>query len=227
VLVLGGGLFMVGAASAPVGGFSADVEVHLRFVAEHRPRWLWNAAGQGLGCLVALFGYVLLSGLLRDLGDRVLSRLALAGMGIGSVLFVLSMAFRFTVSDVSAQSFAATGVVPVGYVALQRWSSALFVLYMELAYLALAAYGAALLAAAGIPRWAGWTSLISGAGSAVLFLVPPAQPVVGFPFIPHLVPIAIGVALLRSASSSPPPGGCWCGAWGRGLPSAAPGEAQP
>src|SRR5262245_42934624 len=73
-------------------------------------------------------------------------------------------------------------------------SVALFAIYMVLAYLAIAAYGKALLATGLAPRWVARTLLIFGLLGAVGFVA--RIPVFNPPLMIHLVTGIVGVVLL-------------------------------
>ena len=86
------------------------------------------------------------------------------------------------------------GVVPLWFEPLQAWSGALFAIYMVLAYLAISAYGKALLAADVAPRWVARTHVIFGLLGAMGFLA--RVPMFNPPLMIHLVPGILGVVLL-------------------------------
>lgn len=83
---------------------------------------------------------------------------------------------------------AQTGVPPPWYEPWYRWSGLLFGIYHVLAYLALVAYGAAVLKTALLARWVGWICIIF----ALVFL-----PFFGAPLAIHVVPWLLGVLLLQ------------------------------
>ena len=72
--------------------------------------------------------------------------------------------------DISRQGDRVLGHRPLWFEPLRAWSGALFAIYMVLAYLAISAYGKALLATDLAPRWVAWTHLIFGLLGAVGFV---------------------------------------------------------
>ena len=201
LLLAGGALFIVGASFPPPSVFSSDVIEHLTTVGGHRARWLANAAGMGLGSIVALFGLVLLTERLREKGDRGLSTLAMAAMGFGTVVWIVSLAFRFSLSDWAAHELAATGVVPIGYAAWWRWAGVLSGVYLVLGWLAVAAWGAAFLRTGLVPRWLGLGSLITGGAGTLAVSVALALGGPSPPFLLYLMPLVTGIIMMRHPPS--------------------------
>jgi hypothetical protein len=82
------------------------------------------------------------------------------------------------------------------------WSNALFAVYMVLAYLAIAAYGRALLDTALVAPWLAKTHVIFGLAGAVGFAV--RIPVFDPPLMIHLVPGILGIVLLVKGQRAKP-----------------------
>jgi hypothetical protein len=197
ILLVGGWVtFWAGAVNPAAWRFftSASLLEFLEVVAAHQAAWLWIAGSFALGVLLTLAGLVVLGVALRAAGDRVWSELGQSAFLFGSVLWLASLAFRATATVAAAQETASTGVVPPWFEPMRAWSGALFAVYMVLAYLAIAAYGKALLATGLAPRWVAWTHLIFGLLGAVGFVA--RAPVFNPPLMIHLVPGILGVVLL-------------------------------
>jgi hypothetical protein len=80
------------------------------------------------------------------------------------------------------------------------WATALFATYMPLAYLAIAAYGKALLVTGLVSRGVAWSHIIFGVLGAVGFVA--RVQVFNPPLMIHLVPGILGVLLLVRRSQS-------------------------
>jgi hypothetical protein len=134
-------------------------------------------------------GLALLESLLRDAGERVLSRLGLIGFLIGAVLLVVAEAFLI----------AGRGVV-----------DPLVRVYVVLAFLSVSAYGVALLRTRLLPTWVGWTTIAWNLGWFVALLAinvwnDPGNwddPGYYYPVLHHIAPLLIGIELIRHRSDA-------------------------
>jgi len=158
-----------------------------------RPRlWRWATILFISGVVVTILGLAMFTSLLRDAGDRAFSLLGLVAFAFGSVLWVISLAFRLSIDPWAAQETAKTAVIPEFYVPLTRWTGVLFVIYTVLAFSALAAYGGAVLSTGVLPHWVGWLAIAYGlAGLGLLGVTSDA-----LPFLHYLMPLLIGILLL-------------------------------
>jgi hypothetical protein len=95
----------------------------------------------------------------------------------------------------AAQELARTGVMPDYYVPLTMWNQALFVIYTLLAYCALVAYGGAMLSTRVLPKFMGWLAIVYGLAVLGLMGVTGDIP----PFLYYLLPMVMGILLLRRA----------------------------
>jgi hypothetical protein len=197
ILLAGGWVtFWAGAVNPAAARFFLPLSVRqqLEAIAAHRQAWLAIAGCFAVGVLLTLAGFVVLGVALREAGDRVWSALGQAAFAFGAVLWLASIAFRATAAVTAAQETAATGTIPIWFEPMRSWAGALFAIYMVLAYLALAAFGRALLATSLAPRWLALTHVIFGLVGAAGFLarVPAFVP----PLMIHLVPGILGLNLL-------------------------------
>jgi hypothetical protein len=174
--------------------FPITVRDYLELVAANQGIWLWIAASFALGVLMTLAGLVVLGAALRAAGDRIWSELGQAAFLFGSVLWLASIAFRATATISAAKETAASGVVPPWFEPMRAWAGAIFAIYMVLAYLAIAAYGKALLATGLSPRWVARTHTIFGLLGAVGFVA--GLPLFAPPLMIHLAPGILGVVML-------------------------------
>jgi hypothetical protein len=188
--------FWAGAVNPAAARFFLPMPVRqqLDAIAAHREAWLAIAACFAVGVLLTLAGFVVLRVALRQAGDDVWSALGQAAFAFGAVLWLVSIAFRATVTVAAAKETAATGTIPAWFEPMRSWAGVLFAVYMVLAYLAIAAFGRALLATSLAPRWLGRTHVVFGLVGAAGFLarVPAFIP----PLMVHLVPGILGLNLL-------------------------------
>jgi hypothetical protein len=159
----------------------------------------WSMSLFICGVIVTALGFALLTRLLWDSGEHSFSSLALIASWFGTVLVVIFLAFRLGVDPLAAQETARTGAVPAYYEPLQRWGTTLFQVYTVCASSALALYGGALLVARLLPRWLSWTAIIYGLLVLALFAYAHDLP----PFLHYLLPIVVGILLLRRRDQVP------------------------
>jgi hypothetical protein len=124
--------------------------------------------------LVNVLGLVLLEGLLRAAGDSIISRLALGTYLISAVVVI---------------------VAEMTYLHHREWVYPQIVLHVVLAFLAQAAFGAALLRTGLVESWAGWVTIVwNVAWLVVLAIASPRN--MYFPALHHVAPLIIGMTLL-------------------------------
>ena len=125
--------------------------------------------------LVATLGLVLLERLLEDAGDRLLPPLAMTIFLIAAVLVLTAETF-----SLHEQAYI---YVPI-------------VAFVILAFIGQALFGIAILRTGFLPAWVGWATVI---WSLVwLVLLPLARPQdMYYPWLHYVVPLIIGIALLR------------------------------
>jgi hypothetical protein len=196
LLVAGWLTFWAGAFTPPYRWwFGIPVRTFLELVAAHRNSWLFIAAAFALGVLLTMAGLVVLGSVFRAAGAQVWSDLGLAAFSLGSALWLASLTFRATATITAARETVASGVVPPWFEPMRAWSGVMFALYMVLAYLAIAAYGRALLQGQLAPRWLGKFHVVFGLAGAIGFLV--RLPVFNPPLLIHLPLGLLGAVLLR------------------------------
>ena len=204
-LILGCVLFLAGTplpVTDSTGTFIYGLppQQYLGVVFIHPTLWWWANVLFLSGTLVTLLGLAQLTTLLRGAGDRAFSSLGLIVLVVGAVLWVMVLAFRLSIDFWAAQETARTGVMPGFYVPLTQWTGALFVLYTILTFLAASAYGGALISTRMLPRWLGWTTIVYSLAGLGLFVALRDMP----PLFHYLLPIVLGILLLRRRSQLPP-----------------------
>ena len=208
VLILGGVLFIgianITLAIGPPTGLTdskgtaiylLSPQAALDVVLHHQALWWWTNAFFMVGTLVTLLGLALLTTLLREAGDRIFSPLGLILFVLAATLWLIQRAVPLSIDPWAAQELARTGVMPDYYVPLTLWTQALFVIYTMLAYCALAAYGGAMLSTHVLPKFMGWLAIVYGlAGLGLLGFTGDVPP-----FLYYLLPMVMGILLLRRA----------------------------
>lgn len=201
-----GWLLVAGSIVAEIGAFSpmlmmpredfASNEALLRFVAGHELSVVVRDGGFLGGAILTVFGFAALTATFRSAGERLLSELALVSYILGSVFWVMNLAFRVPATLVAARETVTTSVVPAYFDAapLAGFFSVLFAVYWVLAYFAIALYGVAVIRTQVLPVWLGWFVILgafffafSGLGGGTL------------PLFIHVIPFVMGVVLFRRA----------------------------
>jgi hypothetical protein len=122
-------------------------------------------------------GFAVLEGLLRDVGERVLSRLAWTAVVIAAVLAVVQ------------ESLLLDG---------RQYVDPIDRVYVVLAFLSQAAFGGALLRAHLLPTWVGWMTVAWNVGLlAVLVAVSVGNRPDYYPVLHQFAPLLIGIELIR------------------------------
>ncbi len=182
LMIVGAVIFWVGATTFP--GMS------LEKIVANRAAHLWTSSTFLLAAFITLAGLALLTLALREAGDRFLSVLGLLAFTFGAVFWTIHLAFRLTVMLAAAQELSRTAVPPPWFQPWTDWAGLLFGIYSVLAYLALVAYGGALLKTGLLARWVGWTCVVFGLLAAPFF---------GPPLVIHIAPWFVGILLVRQA----------------------------
>jgi hypothetical protein len=174
-----GGLLLASCALVFVGVmmFTFRVFLHARFGA--RPGYYqWERGFIVSGFIALALGLAALSSLLRQAGDLVFSDVGLTAFVIAAVVL--------TVAEVAWLTAAG---LPDGL------TGALVRIFVVLAFLSQAAYGAALLQTGLLPAWLGWITVIWNIGWLVVLLgaKDPYYPVLHFQ-----LPMLAGILLLVS-----------------------------
>jgi hypothetical protein len=203
-LILGAVLFLIGAVmplTDAKGNFiySLPPQQWLRVIFDHPFLWQWANMLFISGVVVTVLGFVMLTSLLRDAGDRAFSLLGLIAFVFGAVLWVLIVAFRMSVDPWAAQEMIRTAMLPDFYVPLILWIHTLGVIYTVLVFLALGAYGGAVLSTRTLPRWIGWFAIVYSLAGLGLYAYSHDVP----PLLHYLLPIVIGILLLLQRSQLP------------------------
>ena len=132
--------------------------------------------------ITTALGLALLEGLLRDVGERVLSRLGSFGFALAAALIVMAEA---TLID--------DGV----------YFASLVRIYVTLAFLAQAAFGGALLRARLLSNWVAWATIAWNlVWLAFLLAIDLGGGPGYYPVLHYIMPLLIGIGLFRQGSRS-------------------------
>lgn len=134
----------------------------------------WERGFVILAVLATVLGLALLEEILHNAGDFVFSRLGLVTYLFGAVVVV---------------------VAETAYLSKSEWVYPQIVVYVVLAFVAQAAFGAALLRSGIVAGWVGWATIIWNlAWLLVMLIVRPRD--IYYPVLHHVAPLIIGIALL-------------------------------
>ncbi len=192
VLAIGAMLFLIGAANPVlIRAWTSPRELYLQIVAGHPTAWRVTNVLFLAGTVLTAAGMVELpmaAGIDAD-GARVLTSIAGFVVAIGSVLWIVSLIGRLTVTTNVASAFVA-GTGDATPVPVERLMGGLFGAFILLAGLGLGALGVGFLVASVLPA-IGWVcvafSVIITGGYLVFGDVPP--------FVVYLATGLLGIAL--------------------------------
>ena len=193
---------LIGSIADPSGRsiVSLTDEARLPLIAANTQRWELGWLFGIAGIIVTTLGLVLLEALLRAGGDRILARLAVTTFVFGAVLTVAARALEVSVTLWAAGQ--TTGApVPALLAPTGDWANAMTAIYTALAFASIAMFGASILVTGLITRWIGWAAVAWGIGWGLLFVL--AWLSAGgfdYPVLHHVIPLVIGVALLRKSA---------------------------
>ena len=173
------------AGSFLVLGFAANLAGVLMFfirggtsggVTPSHAHLVWERSFLMAAVVLTAIGLVLLEGHLQNTDGRVLARAGATAYLFGGILVVAAEALNLNPG---------------------QNTYALIVIYVVLALLAQAAIGSALLQSGLLPTWIGWVTILWNI--AWLVVLPVTSPRdIYYPILHHLMPLLIGIALLRS-----------------------------
>jgi len=137
---------------------------------------VWERSFLMAAVVLTAIGLVLLEGHLQNTDGRVLARAGATAYLFGGILVVAAEALNLNPG---------------------QNTYALIVIYVVLALLAQATMGGSLLQAGLLPAWIGWVTILWNI--AWLVVLPVTSPRdIYYPGLHHLMPLLIGIALLRS-----------------------------
>jgi hypothetical protein len=199
VLVAGLVTFMVGAVRWRLG-YDRPYAESLPLVHRDVGRRRWIHVWMLVAAFVTPAGLAGLATLPEAPLGRGLAAMAAAVYTIGSVAWLVSLAFRLTVVPWAAERTVETGSVPDTFAPFDSWAGALFSVQMLASYAAFVLLGATVLAGDLGPVWSGWL----GVGWGALFVAGFVATGSGGPFSPpfwaHAYTGLVGVVLLATSA---------------------------
>jgi hypothetical protein len=173
--VVCGWLLILSAVIFVPGGLLFTGRAILKWSASQSQRYLYWERGLVMAAsLVAALGFVLLAGLLRDAGDKILAPIGLTVFLIGTVLVLAAEALGLD---------------------RQEMIYAPIIVSVVLAFVGQAAFGAALLLTGFLPGWVGWTTIIWNLAWLVILPIARQQDMY-YPWLHYIAPLIIGIMLL-------------------------------
>jgi hypothetical protein len=135
---------------------------------------LWERGWVIAAALVNLLGFAMLANLLQNAGDAIIAQSTLTVYVVATaVLLAAEGAFLYD----------------------RRWIWPQIVLYVVLAFLVQAGFGASLLRTGLVPIWVAWATILWNLGWLMAFaIIRPEE--IYYPALHHVAPVLIGVALL-------------------------------
>lgn len=164
----------------------------LLIIAKHTEEYRWGFRIILIGWIVAALGYVMLTALLRDAGDLMISALASVLFLMGIVSAIAFWALSVTVTLLAAEETARTTIVPEYYKVLEMSAESLLGVYQLLGLLATAGFGGALLQTGLLPGWVGWVTV----GWGLLWAGVHLRSDETIPLLPMVMQLVIGIFLL-------------------------------
>ncbi len=135
---------------------------------------LWERVFVVVALLINTMGFVLLAGMLREAGDKILAPLALVIYLLGTAVLIIA---------------------ETTFIHTRAWVYPQIVFFVVVAFLAQAAFGVALLRTGLVAGWAAWATIIWNL--FWLVALPIASPRdIYYPVLHYVAPLIIGIALL-------------------------------
>lgn len=187
LLVAGSAVVWMGAATWPGG--------ELGKIAANRSGHMFTTGTFLAGALATLAGFVILRGVMHERGERTLADLGVCALVVGAACWSAHLAFRATVVLAVATP---GGAPPDWYLPLRMWSGGMYAIYMTLAYLATAAFGAAMLKTGLAGRRCGRAFVILGLAAAAGFVAQTGA--FNPPLLAQFLPYVMGIVLLRHSA---------------------------
>jgi hypothetical protein len=162
-LVVATAIVLVAPQGATYGiAVTASPPENLRAIADLGNTWLQAMGLLTTAIILEAIGLSVLTGALFGAGSGRLAPAALVTFLMAAVLFVVWLVLEASATVWAAQTVKSTGSAPVAFEAFDRAEGVLFVLFMALAYGAIALFGLSILRVGQVGHWAGWVSLVLG-----------------------------------------------------------------
>lgn len=174
---LAASLLILGFVVFTIGGVLFAGRAFLNWQIENADAYLtWERSLVIIGVLLNVVGLALLEEMLRAAGDSFLARAGMVTYFFGAVIVV------------SAET---------AYLGKRDWIYPQIVFYVIVAFVAQAAFGAALLQTGLVAGWVGWATILWNMTWLLIMLTVRPRDIY-FPVLHHVAPLLIGIALLNT-----------------------------
>jgi hypothetical protein len=174
--------------------WAAERDRKIEHIAEHPREWIWMGIAWVLMLAVMTTGMSVFSVLLGQRGESTLAAVGLGSFVLGAVSFLVATFIQVGPSGVAARVRSESGATPGWLEPLwiaASWAEMSYIMLTSLAYLV---WGVGMVNIGFPATWAGWASMAVGGLSVVGLMTAPSR--VGFPQLPLVVPIVLGIALV-------------------------------
>ena len=147
------------------------------------------------GVAISIAGLGALARLLADSGELVYGTVGFVLFAVGGIVWLVAVAWRLTVLVVASRRAEQTGVVPGDIEGWSEWFGVLHTVHLLSAYVSWTFLGSAVVSSGLVPEWLGWLGVglgVSGVAGYIALKGGPFAP----PFLAHLYPFVLGIALL-------------------------------
>jgi hypothetical protein len=181
------------------GGYNGDFwaaerERKIEHIVEHLREWTWMGVAWVLMLAAMTTGLSAFTVLLGQAGEPLVAAIALGCFLLGAFSFLVATLVHVGPSGVAARIRGETGTTP-GWLepmwTVASWAETSYITLTSIAYVA---WGVSVVTSGFPATWAGWASMAVGGLSAIGLVIAPSR--IGFPQLPLLVPIVLGIALV-------------------------------
>ena len=197
LLIAGFVVFLLGAALWKAD-YQRPLPEALPAIAQSPRRWRWIHTWMIAGVAITIAGLGALAQLLADSGELIYGTVGFVLFAVGGILWLVAVAWRLTVLVLASRETEQTGSVPGGIQGWSEWFGALHSIHLLTAYVSWTLLGSGVVSSEIVPQWLGWLGVglgVTGAAGYTAFKGGPFAP----PFLAHLYPFILGIALLVSA----------------------------
>ena len=197
-LLIGGfAVFLVGPALWKQD-YQKPLPEALLAIAQSTRRWRWINSWMIVGVAITIAGLAALARLLADSGDIVYGTVRFALFAVGGIIWLVAAAWRLTVLVVASRETQRTGSIPWDTGAWSYWFGVLHSIHLLSAYVSWTFLGSAVVSIGLLPELLGWLGVGLGVPGAVGYAVLKGGTFAP-PFLAHLYPFILGIALLFEA----------------------------
>lgn len=193
-LLISGFVLGIAAAMTPSLGvvWVAELPEQLHLISTRRRAWITANTLFAASLWVSALGLAGLAVLLYEEAGSVTPWLGLVSIVIGTVLWLVHLAMRVSVTQLLARSMGPDGDMPAWYEPVAWWGLVLLVGYFVLANVGIGILAIVVLDTGLLAAWSAWTAL----SLVVLFLVTLVAFRNTLPVLPQFPALVLGIAAL-------------------------------